>query len=133
MFDWKDKSLENQTFDAMTNAAKSVYYFGFYLLLLGITLVFAPNMLLSTFRFEATSEVWIRVLGAVVFNLGLYYVLTAPTNNATFFKVTVYTRLLILAWFTLFVVLGWTKPTLLMFGGADFLGAAWTWSALRKG
>ena len=116
----------------MTNVAKSVYYFGFYLLALGITLVFAPNMLLSMFGFEPTTEVWIRVLGTVVFNLGLYYVFTAPTNNETFFKVTVYTRLLILVWFTLFVVLGWAKPILLMFGGADFLGAAWTWSALRK-
>ena len=116
----------------MTNAAKSVYYFGFYLLALGLALVFAPNMLLSMFGFESTSEVWIRVLGAVVFNLGLYYVFTAPTNNETFFKVTVYTRLLILVWFTLFVALGWAKPALLMFGGVDVLGAAWTWSALKK-
>lgn len=116
----------------MTNAAKSIYYFGLYLLVLGLTLVFAPNMLLSMFGFESTSEVWIRVLGAVVLNLGLYYFFTAPTNNETFFKVTVYTRLLILVWFTLFVVLGWAKPALLLFAGFDVLGAVWTWNSLRK-
>ena len=117
----------------MTNAAKSVYYFGFYLLILGLTLVFLPNLLLSMFRMVPTNEVWIRVVGALVFNIGLYYVLTAPTNNETFIKTTVYTRVLVIVWFTLFVGLGWTTPTLLLFGGADLLGAIWTWSALKKG
>lgn len=37
----------NITHYIMTNAAKTVYYFGFYLLLTGLTLVFTPNMLLS--------------------------------------------------------------------------------------
>lgn len=115
----------------MTNAAKSVYYFGFYLLALGLILVFLPNMLLSLFGFEPTSEVWIRVLGAVVLAIGIYYVFVAPTNNETFLKITVYARISILVWFTLFVLLGWAKPMLLLFGGVDLLGAAWTWSALR--
>ncbi len=116
----------------MSNAAKSVYYFGFYLLILGLTLIFVPNMLLSIFGMERTDEVWIRVAGAVVFNIGLYYVFTAPTNNDTFLKTTVYTRVLIIVWFTLFVMLGWARPMLLLFGGADLLGAIWTWNALKK-
>lgn len=116
----------------MTNAAKSVYYFGFYLFVLAITLVVVPNMLLSMFGFDPTTEVWIRVLGAVVFAIGIYYVFTAPTNNETFLKATVYARTCIMVWFTLFVLLGWAKPALLLFGVVDLLGAAWTWSALRK-
>jgi hypothetical protein len=84
------------------------------------------------FVMEETSGVWIRVVGALVFNIGLYYVFTAPTNNETFFKVSIYTRLLVMVWFTLFVVLDWAQPTLLMFGGVDVLGAAWTWTALRS-
>jgi len=116
----------------MTKAAKSVYYFGFYLFVLGITLIVAPNMLLSMFGFEATTEVWIRVLGAVVFNLGIYYTVTAPSNNETFFKATIYSRVFILVWFALFVLMGWAKPNLLLFAGIDVLGAFWTWSALRK-
>ena len=116
----------------MTKAAKSVYYFGFYLFALGLTLVVAPNLLLSMFGFESTTEVWIRVLGAVVFTIGMYYTMTAPSNNETFLKVTVYSRSSILVWFALFVLMGWAKPTLLLFGGFDALGALWTWSALRK-
>lgn len=116
----------------MTKAAKSVYYFGFYLFVLGLTLIVAPNMLLAMFGFEATEEVWIRVLGAVVFNLGIYYTVTAPSNNETFFKATIYSRVFILVWFALFVLMGWTKPNLLLFAGVDVLGAFWTWSAMRK-
>ncbi|HRI62337.1 MAG TPA: hypothetical protein PK228_21500 [Saprospiraceae bacterium] len=117
----------------MTNAAKSVYYFGFYLLVLGLTLVFVPNILLTMFGFEPATEVWIRVLGAVVFAIGIYYVFTAPTNNETFIKTTIYVRSSILAWFTLFVLLGWAQPALMLFGGIDVLGALWTWNALRTG
>lgn len=117
----------------MTNAAKTVYYFGFYLLLTGITLVFAPNLLLSMFGFEPTAEVWIRVVGSLAFAIGLYYIFTAPTNNEVFLKITVYNRLLIVGWFGLFVALGWAKAPLLLFGGVDLLGVLWTWSALRKG
>ncbi len=116
----------------MTKAAKSVYYFGFYLFALGLTLVIVPNMLLSMFGFEATSEVWVRVLGSVVFTIGIYYTFTAPSNNETFFKATIYSRLSILIWFVLFVLLGWAKPALILFGGFDALGALWTWNALRK-
>ena len=117
----------------MTNAAKSVYYFGFYLFALSLTLVVAPNMLLSMFGFEPTTEVWIRVLGAVVFAIAFYYTFVAPTNNDTFLKVTVYARASVMAWFALFVLLGWAKPALLLFGAVDLLGALWTWSALKKG
>ena len=118
--------------NTMTKAAKSVYYFGFYLFVLGLTLIVAPNMLLSMFGFEATEEVWIRVLGSVVFTIGIYYTFTAPSNNETFFKATIYSRSSILLWFALFVLMGWTKPNLLLFAGIDVLGAFWTWSAMRK-
>ncbi len=116
----------------MTKASKSVYYFGFYLLATGLTLIFVPNMLLRMFGLEPTSEVWVHVVGALAFAIGVYYVLVAPTNNETFLKATVYNRVLIAAWFGFFVAMGWVKWQLMLFGGVDLLGALWTWSALRK-
>ncbi|MCW5923581.1 MAG: hypothetical protein KIS77_14650 [Saprospiraceae bacterium] len=116
----------------MNKASKTVYYFGFYLLLVGTTLIFAPNILLSIFGMDTTGEVWIMVVGVLVINIGLYYILTSPTNNETFNRTTVYTRALVVAWFALFVMLGWAKPALLFFGGVDLSGAAWTWISLKK-
>ncbi|MEQ1586495.1 MAG: hypothetical protein ABL895_11490 [Cyclobacteriaceae bacterium] len=116
----------------MTNAGKSVYYFGFYLMILGITLTGFPNTLLSTFQLPETNEVWIRVVGVLVFNIGLYYVFMAPTNNALFYTLTIYTRASILVWFIVFVLIGWAPATLIAFGLADMAGAAWTFMAMRN-
>ena len=116
----------------MTPASKSIYYFGFYLLILGISLTVFPNILLPLFQFPETGEVWIHVLGAIVFNLGLYYVFMAATNNPLFLTLTVYTRAAVLLWFIVFVVVGWAPAQLILFGLADAAGAVWTYTAMRK-
>jgi hypothetical protein len=116
----------------MTPASKSVYYFGFYLLVLGITLIVAPNLILSLFQIQETTEVWIRVLGTVVSGIGLYYVFMASSNHALFLILTVYVRTTILLWFIIFVVLDWAPVQLILFGLVDMAGAAWTYLALRK-
>ncbi len=116
----------------MTPASKSLYYFGFYLLITGITLTIFPNALLSMLQIAETSEVWIHVLGAVVFGIGLYYVFMAPSNNILFLTLSVYTRAAILVWFTVFVLIGWAPVQLILFGLLDAAGAAWTYTALKK-
>ena len=116
----------------MTPAAKSVYYFGFYLLITGITLTVFPNILLSMVQIAPTNEPWIHVLGAVVFNLGVLYVLMARTNHVLFLTLTVYLRAAILLWFAIFVVLSWAPWQLLLFGVVDMAGAVWTYVGLRR-
>ena len=116
----------------MTPASKSLYYFGLYLLILGISLTVFPNVLLSVFRIAETAEVWIRVLGAVTFSIGLYYVFMAPSNNILFLTLSVYVRASILLWFIVFVLIGWAPTQLILFGLVDMTGAIWTYVALRK-
>lgn len=116
----------------MTAASRSLYIFAIYLLVLGIVLIVMPNALLATFQLPETSEVWIRVVGMLVFNLGLYYYFMAPANNVLFLTLTVYVRALVIVWFTVFVLMDWVSPRLLLFGVVDLLAAAWTFFALRK-
>jgi hypothetical protein len=116
----------------MNAPAKSIYYFGFYLLLLGLVLIAFPNGLLSTFQIPETNEVWIRVLGAVVFNIGILYILMARSGHALFFTLTVYTRSVIFIWFLLFVVVGWAPTQLVLFGAVDLIGALWTYLAMKN-
>jgi hypothetical protein len=116
----------------MTPASKSLYYFGFYLLILGITLTVAPNTILALFQFQAATEVWIHVLGTVVFAIGLYYVFMAPSNSTLFLTLSVYARASVLLWFIIFVVIGWAPAQLILFGLVDAAGAMWTYTALRK-
>lgn len=116
----------------MTPASRSVYYFGFYLLLTGVTLTVVPNLLLAMVQIQETTEVWIRILGTVVFALGVYYVVMAPTNNALFMRLTVYLRWSIFMWFVIFVVIGYAPMQLLLFGVIDLVGAAWTYMAMKQ-
>ena len=116
----------------MTPAAKSVYYFGFYLLGLSVVLLVAPNFLLSTFQLPRTNEVWFRVVGALVGAIGTYYVQIAKTNQQEFISLTVFVRMSILIWFVIFVMAGWAPATLILFGLVDAAGAAWTFLTLRK-
>ena len=116
----------------MNAASKSIYYFGFYLILTGITLLAVPNLLLGLLFFPETNEVWIRVAGMLVLNIGILYVYMAPENSRLFSLLTCYLRASVLAWFVLFALLKWTSPMIIGFGAIDLLGAIWTYSLLKK-
>lgn len=116
----------------MTSAGKSVYYFGIYILIMGVSLAAIPNVVLSMFQIAETGEVWIRVLGGVVFTLGIYYVFMAPGNHVLFFSLTVYGRMAVFLGFVAFVLIGWGPVQLILFGLVDLAGATWTYIALKK-
>ena len=116
----------------MSRSAFTLKAFGIYLLFLGATLIIVPNILLSIFQIPQTSEVWIRVVGVLVFNIGLYYLYAAKCEATAFFRASVYTRAFVFLSFTAFAVLGLTKPVLIIFGAIDLSGGIWTYKALRS-
>lgn len=115
----------------MSRAARSVRWFGVYIAILGVVLVLAPNLLLSIFRVAATREVWIRVLGVVVFDLGVLYWYAALSEAGSLFRATIATRTLVLVAFVVFVALGMVAPIVILFGAIDFAGGLWTAWAIR--
>lgn len=115
----------------MTNAARSVYAFGIYLLVLGGILVGSPNTLLAVFRLPSTTEPWIHVLGVTVLAIGMLDVASARAEQTAFFRATVWVRVFV---FLSFVALALTQiapPILVVFGVVDLAGAIWTFAALR--
>ena len=88
----------------MTRAARSVYVFGIYLIVLGAILMGSPNVLLSVFGIASTSEPWIRVLGVVVMAIGMLDVACARAEQTGFFRATVGTRLFALVAFAVFMI-----------------------------
>jgi uncharacterized membrane protein len=70
----------------MSHPAKSLFAFGCYLVLLGVTLLLAPNVLLGLFRLPLTTDVWIRVVGMLVLFLGVYEVVLARAENRLFMQ-----------------------------------------------
>lgn len=116
----------------MTASAKSVCYFGFYLYVVGITLMIAPNFLLSTLQIPETNEVWIRVVGVLAFGIGYYYHRAGAGNIQSFFIHTVTIRCFVFIAFCVFVLQNYVSAVLILFGVADLAGAIWTWVALRN-
>jgi hypothetical protein len=115
-----------------SSAAFSVKFFGVYALLTGLNLMFAPNMLLGMFGIPATNEVWIRVVGVLALNIGVYYWYAAKCEAKAFFEATVYARGFVFMAFAAFVALGFVNKALILFGAVEVAGAVWTWLALKK-
>lgn len=117
----------------MSAAAKSVYYFSFYLFLTGLTLIFIPNIFLSTLQLPETNEIWIRVVGVLVICIGYYYFKMSAAENTMFLGFTVIARVFVFICFTAFVLLKLAPAVLAGFGVIDLVCAVWTWTALKKG
>ena len=115
----------------MSKTAFSIKASCCYIIALGLALVVVPNLLLAALRMPPTSEVWIRVLGMVVINFGIFFWVAAQTEAVALFRATLYVRPLVLAWLAAFVLLGLAPPQLLVFGVIEAAGALWTWLALR--
>ena len=116
----------------MSKTAFTLFAFGIYLLVLGLILIFFPNGLLSIFGLPTTSEVWIRVVGVLAFNIGVYYIFAARAEAKGFFIASCYTRTLVFVMFCMFVFFGLSKPVLIFFGFVDLLGGVWTTITLKK-
>jgi hypothetical protein len=104
---------------------------GHYLIVLGIVLIFSPNILLAIFLMPTTTEVWIRVVGVLVLNIGVYYIFAALCEAKSFFKASVYTRAFVLLSFIVFAIFGLVSPMIIFFGMVDFCGGIWTHFAIR--
>ncbi len=115
----------------MSAAAKTIFYFGIYVIFLGLTLLAAPGLPLALFRDQTEDVVWLRVLGLVVAILGFYYIQAARHELKPFFQATVYARPVVILVFIVMVLFRLGKPYMILFGLGDLLGALWTGLALR--
>ena len=115
----------------MNKCKNSIYAFGIYLLFIGILLIAIPNTLLPIFGFKLTTDVWIRVLGMVLFFLSWFYFTAAKFDWVEFYKVSVMIRISILAFFIGFVILGLAPWTLILFGLVDAATGIWTGYTLK--
>lgn len=115
----------------MSDPAKTVFAFGWYILVLGAALVLAPNLVLTSFGLPPTGEVWIRVVGMLLLFIAGYYFLAARAEWTLFFRASVWFRSLVILFFLAFVLLGLVKPVVLAFAVVDLAAAMWTAAALR--
>ncbi len=115
----------------MNKPAFTIKAFGCYLIVLGLVLIFTPNTLLAISLMPTTTEVWIRVVGVVVLNIGVYYIFAAICEAKLFYQASVYTRTFVLVSFIAFAIFGLVSPMIIFFGMVDFFGGLWTHFAIK--
>ncbi|WP_075796004.1 hypothetical protein [Massilia putida] len=113
----------------MSRSVLSAKVFAVYLFIVGPVLVFAPNILLAIFRIAPVGDVWIRVVGLLALNIGVY--LWRLADHRPFLEASVYTRVLVCAVFFMFALTGMADPMIALFGVIDLCGGLWTWFALK--
>jgi uncharacterized membrane protein len=124
--------FQERSDQTMSKGARSLFIFSLYLYVLGAILLIFPNVLLRMFFLPATDEVWIRVVGMLVFILGFYYFQVARNELRKFIQWTVYARISVLFFFIAFVIAGLASPLLILFGVIDVAAAIWTQLSLRS-
>ena len=117
----------------MSNAAKSIYAYGVYLIVaLALPFLLIPDPLLALVGMPTPTDVWVRVLGMSVLFFGFYYIQAGRAELTPFFRWTIIGRYLVPVFFAAFVLLGFAPPILIAFGIPDILFTTWTALALRE-
>jgi hypothetical protein len=116
----------------MTRAGKSIFYFGFWVVACGISLMFFPAFCLDIAGITLNDYITVRLFGMVLLYLAVYYFIAGryPAFRP-FYRATVFTRSSALLIVIVFVLLGMAKPIIIGFVIVDALGALWTGIALR--
>ncbi len=116
----------------MNPACKTIYYFAWYPLGAGLTMLLVPQWPLQLLGFPLEGLDWIRMLGVVTIMVAYYYFRLSQDGVLSFCRYSTQMRLLIPLVFSA-MVLGFDLPPVyvaLTFG--DVLGGLWTWQALRS-
>ena len=113
----------------MSRAAKSVLAFSLVFINGGLSLLLAPQFVLSFLGFSFTELLFPRFVGMTMLVLAYYYVRAALSGLTEFFKWTVHARLMGVTFYIAFVAINVFPVTVLGFALMDLLGALWTkWS-----
>lgn len=114
----------------MSPATRSMAVWTGYVVLLGAGFLLIPNVILSVLEIELTDEVWIRIVGMFLIGYGVYYWTAMQAEFTALYEMSVWGRWAIVVVLILlaFTVGPWQ---LVLFAFVDFLGALWTFLALR--
>jgi len=113
-------------------AARSVFVFGIYMVMNGLTFMTIPNLFLPMIGLPTEEHAWIRVGSSLVMLLGWYYIMAANHDIRLFFRATVYGRIAIGVIFVIYYAVGIMPWQMVMFAFPDACGAVWTHLSLGR-
>lgn len=115
----------------MTKSGATLFYFGIYVLIVGILLLAIPTSFVAANMLPPIPDPWARIIGLLLLVIGTYDVLCGKFDVRPFIRWSVYIRFGFAAGTLLLVLAGQMPPTLLVLGAIDALAAAWTGWTLK--
>ncbi|MBL0145108.1 MAG: hypothetical protein IPP48_04495 [Chitinophagaceae bacterium] len=115
----------------MTLSAKSLFFFGIYVVCTGFLFIIFPDKLIQLTQLPAISLQWARFIGLLAFVIGSYDIFSGLNNIQPFIKASVYIRLAFSLGTILLFAFGQMPITILLLGGVDALGALYTFLTLK--
>ena len=118
----------------MNKSARSVFFFSFYMILMGLFMIFFPIVTLRILSIKEDASILVRFIGMVVIFMGYIY-FRAGLSEKKFrplYMLTLHTRFSAIIILTLFVVFLKANPVIIIFGLIDLAGATWTIVSMRK-
>jgi hypothetical protein len=115
----------------MTKSAKSLYYFGFYVLLTGIIICIVPDKFISLLKLPEIPIAWARVIGLFIIIIGCYDILNGRNNVKPLIKASIYLRILFFIGIFVLFISGQMPKEILPLGIIDLVGGIWTALSLK--
>lgn len=116
----------------MSLAAKTIYYFAFYMILEVVMLLWSPPALLQMFGIDPAAAVWLRVIAGIVAGLTIYYFRIAKRQIAVMYPITIYERSTVFVTTAVLYFLNHLPFVVLLAGIVDLLGGLWTMWAIKR-
>lgn len=114
-------------------ARKTIEYFSYYLVLMGLGITFAPALMTALIFLPPPADSDYLFIGFLAVLLGYYYWRMSRDDNVAFFQATVIGRLAIFGATLAWVVFAGLAPNYLILLAVDAAGALWTAKALKAG
>lgn len=116
----------------MSRAGRSFFWFSFWVMLCGVSLMLVPGLCLQVAGIASSSDIMVRVFGTVLLYMGIFY-LVAGRNPGfePLYRVSIYTRLSAPILVGGLVLLTRANPLIGLLTAGDVAGALWTALALR--
>jgi hypothetical protein len=116
----------------MSRAGRSFFFFGFWVLACGISLMLAPGLALRVAGITSSSDIMVRVFGTVLLYMSIFYMVAGRRPGyPPLYRVSVFTRFSAPVLVGAFVLATRANPLIMMLTVVDAAGALWTALALR--
>ena len=117
----------------MRATAASLIVFSVYLGLMGVGLILDPETLMELVGIQHEGTFWMfRLIGILAIILGVYYLVAVQFDLQPLYGWTVKMRYFAALGMASFWLAGEVEASILQFAAMDFLGASWTWWAMRR-